>query len=430
MNQHRRTAAAISTAIALLSSHAAAQNADCEAILRQGIFNRQTTEESTRLRDQLRRMQCSASFSTHAEAHRAGFGLTVPVYGVPVTLEGTFSAEQRDTWKQANCSSEERQFDYDSQRRTVTEQVAAPIVSAWEACAVASQTNGRGVVCSATEQSAGEVDITLRYIATRADVSAPHVTSASLVGLRCTNQAILQAGHQVSLAGEAMHCSRTQDGGVFPATSVTVNTTEGACVARLPERRPRELVISGTRVISGTHTIMEADTVHFLPGARVRVENGGTLAIRANRLIIDDGAIINGNGATGATGSAGAPGCGANQSCPPGAPAARWTAGNDNDYHAANGQCGNDPNSPDRGRGGSSGGRGGPGSMIVVRAREISGTLTCSVRGGEGGPGGPGGPGMWHFRPGGRDPWQCPSGLQGPTGPTGEEGVCDVQILR
>ena len=424
------TAATTAAVVSAMSGHVAAQTANCDAILRQGVFNRQTVEESTRMRDQLRRMQCASSFNTHAEAQNAGFGLTVPVYGVPVTLNGTFSTSQRDTWKQTNCSNEERQFDYDAQRRTVTEQVAAPIVTAWTACVAAAQANGRGLVCTATEPSAGEVDVTVRYIATQADASAPRVTSASAEGLQCSNQAPLQSGHAISFGGEVMHCTRTQNAGVFPPASVTINTTEGACVARLSERRPRERVISGTVVITGNYSVMEADTIHFLTGSRLQVEAGGTISIRANRIIVDDGALIQGNGAPGAPGTAGAPGCGFNRSCAPGEHAIRWTAGNDGDYHSANGDCSNGPNHPDRGRPGGSGGRGGAGAIVVVRAREITGTLTCNVRGGAGGQGGQGGEGAWHFRPGGRDPWQCPSGPQGAQGPQGEDGNCDIQILR
>lgn len=414
---------ALSAVIVVVPIEAGADS--CDAVLEKGIFNTTTVVSDSRVSTDFEAWQCKSDFRTHEEARDAGVGIGVLIYGVPVTASGTFSESIRTTWKSQHCDQQRLRYSAADYRKLIESSVSDKLMSAWVSCKKTRPTTGLRCDLSAVGDAAS---FFAQYAPNSAADKAPSVQGAiAVTGLSCTGIRDLKT---VTFGGNIIACSRkTTSTGGFEAAKIVVNTSKGACTADLPGASAPELVIGPDYApIDGGVTIIDHPVIRFTPGGRLRVRNGGTVIIRAQRIEAGDAAILDGRGESGAPGGRGRSGAGFNH--PEGGPPhtrQSWPAGTDNDYFNANNDCNSNPNHKDRGHPGERGGPGGPGATFLVRARKLNGTLTCLVKGGEGGAGGPGGYGMTHVRPNAaHDTHNCPDGPPGPAGANGADGLCDL----
>ena len=95
---------ACGVACLLFVGHSTARADSCEDVLKGGIFNKTTLSTSTDTASDYKAWLCSTTFKTHNEAISAGLGVGVPVYGVPLKVDATFTKEERD-WVRILCDS-------------------------------------------------------------------------------------------------------------------------------------------------------------------------------------------------------------------------------------------------------------------------------------------------------------------------------------
>jgi hypothetical protein len=165
--------------------------------------------------------------------------------------------------------------------------------------------------------------------------------------------------------------------------------------------------------ISCKEIVLTADAVIKVPGGRV-------LYLDGERIRIEPGARIEGQGGKGPKGASGAQ------------PAGEWISGSDKAYWDALGDCRGRLDHPDRGHDGAKGGRGEPGALIVFGAAPTPDLPTINVAGGVGGDGGNGSSGRLYKNV--RNYYcdgctmNCPQGANGPPGDNGPAGA--VLFLR
>lgn len=414
--------------IAILTSAATARADSCDALLKDGIFNKKTVTEAHANRSDFTSWLCSTSFKTHQEARAAGIGLGVPVYGVPLKVEGQFSESERTLFYQKECGGSHDVSEESSRKDVLISEVSDTVVQAWLSCKQAGE-NPKGVQCAL----AGDglvLTLAVRHFPLDRTAVARVKEAPQIHGASCDALAKVKAGSTIDVGGQTYLCERKPDPkGSLPEVRVAINSSQGGCSAYTPARvltKPR--VVSGTVVLPGGTTVWTDDTIKFSPGARVVVEHGGSLVINANTIQAGEGVVLDGTGDRGSQGSQGSSG-----GTPPNPPGSHpnWDCVEDlgckrRDFDDAN-SCHDHPLHADNGHQGGTGGDGGIGANIVVHAQRTSGRLTCKAPGGEGGSGGPGGFGMSHtFN--GHDRFECLTGAPGNPGSRGHDGSCELEL--
>lgn len=437
-----------------LSGMPAASAADsCSDVLSHGIFNTYSLSESASLRKSFHSWLCTTEFKTHQEAQDAGVGIGVPIYGVPVQIDGNFSQQQRDEWKKTNCQTEDRALSSDQALKIATSQVSSEIIEAWKSC-MDHEHDARGLSCQ-MRASTDQVMITVKYAPYNdADArSAAQVTSLpELTGARCAklnlnapaaapaqvqsskpvrvcglfgchtqlvpvlipapaptlSPDVLQLGSSVHVQGYTLLCTRDgNDDDGRPEVRFVLNTDKGTCSPSVSPAADTPMVIEGNVTYPSDARIV-ANRVVFKKGARITIQNGSTFEVFAKKVVVEDDVFFDGHGARGPQGSTGF--------SPPG----DWSTDDRKAYDDANGDCSHDYNHPDRGGRGGQGGSGGTGATIKFHANVI-GDVSYSVDGGPGGPGGGPGSGRVHLYRGG-NAWRCGENGSGPDGGQGAKG--------
>lgn len=385
----------------------------CSDILSQGVFDVVHVTDDSALGEAFRKWQCVVEVKDASEARSYGVGLGVPIFGVPVSLDASFSKEQRERWRKQHCSDADYALDKRRIRDELFLHANVEIVAAWKECT----RNQKGLKCQ-LEGDDRRVRLRYRYDPIN-NVDAktfPVVISVFQYGTRSDCQGLPAPGAQIGFADVTCLCSRElSPQGAVLKTGFVINLADGrgTCDVSLEgsqvRREPcKEFV--GTTIYESDANI-RAKRICLKEGSVIRVLHGRSLVVEADEISVEgSGALIDAPGDSGSIGAVGAPGNGGGD----------WEAHTDKDYHDANGDCSR-PGHPDRGHQGGQGGRGGQGGNVVVRAI-VKGTLQHNVRGGRGGPGGAPGRSRTHWRPGHRDGWTCPNdgpGLDGPPGPDG-----------
>lgn len=413
------------SAVGLIMTLNSQSSADCDAILRDGLFNKTNISESADLKKAYSDWMCSTEFKTHDEAIAAGISVGVPVYGVPLKIGGNFLKQDRDSFYKNECSQSSAASEYQYRRSVAISQVADSIVNAWSSCK-AVQSDKRGVQCALSGDDS-VLTFAARHYPIGAKQTAALTSSPQIVGASCTLLAAQKGGDVIPVGGEAYTCERRMSAqGELPAVTININTTQGNCSATAPKRN-KARVISGNVQLTGTTTWTD-DAIRFTAGARIIVSGGGSLIIKAKYIEAPDGVYIDGTGDKGPSGAQGeSGGTPANpRGSRPGWDCVERTKCSRKDYDDAN-SCRDNPRHADNGRPGENGGVGGIGANIQIRAERTKGRVTCHAPGGPGGAGGPGGFPVTHtFR--GRDPFSCLDGAPGMSGTAGRDGTCDLDL--
>jgi hypothetical protein len=127
------------------------------------------------------------------------------------------------------------------------------------------------------------------------------------------------------------------------------------------------------------NVIVSTRRIVFDSGVTVRVRNGATLELRADEIIVEGAATIDGTGEPGAIGESPRP-----------ESLQAWSSHEDSDYGSARVAIETNSSHPDRGKPGGSGQPGGAGASVILSQKPVGGALQIIVEGGPGGPPGHG----------------------------------------
>lgn len=415
--------------------------------------------------------QCGFKFNSHDEAIKAGLDVDTVVYGVPLKIGGKYDKAVVDRWKEENCSKSTQSASFESATYGYLKEVAPGAMRAYESCLVTTYDKG-ALICELTREPA-VLKVKWKRVDGELDSAAPRVERITTTNGTCEPMATDR--RVVIDGGVGTTCTTLPKRDM----AVLVETTRGMCAP--VSKYPRQVfAVAGVLRLDGDRVIA-ADVIDFQPGSsivtngnsltltadEVRIvgggaqivsfdsttdagrvtgtsgRNGGTLLMRANRLIAESDFRIDlrgQDGVDGVAGAAGSPGAPGTNARGRGLQGIRGCGGGNDSSPGAQGGPGTD---------GKPGGPGGNGGVVVVQIKEgtdggLSRIIAVGGNGktqggrggiggaiGVGGPGGPGGSGDGgHDGCGGRGGSgpgpKGPDGLRGTDGPTGSPGSISV----
>jgi hypothetical protein len=171
-------------AILLSVSPLSAQD-PCASITRQGIFDQSRYTNDQSYKEVVDDFVYVSDFQTHDEAIRAGLSVGAIVYGVPLRVGGTFTREQRDTWKHDFESRHRQNIDRASAISSFRTQADPNLLSAWLEC-IKTTTNALGLKAGLDPLGKRSVFFWVSYNPSGTNDPAPKITSIQLVGLKAS----------------------------------------------------------------------------------------------------------------------------------------------------------------------------------------------------------------------------------------------------
>lgn len=209
--------------------HAVAQNQCNQMPITTAVINSSTQSKSA-----FEHMLCDSDFKTHEEARNAGIGVGVVVYGVPLTLNGTFSQSEKSAWKHQHCESSASSSSFAESYQSLMKFVSAEAYKAWSDC---QRVNSFGVSCwlEAADDDDDQLVFRTRWNPVPGDSgNAPRVTNTTIAGAtKAGSSMIFPPGTDVSLNPSAI-LTRQADTTVV----AVVNTNRGSCPAYAPKPKP------------------------------------------------------------------------------------------------------------------------------------------------------------------------------------------------
>jgi hypothetical protein len=206
---------------------------DCNALLAGGVFNQLRLRTVSDIRLAIFDWECTTEFKTHDEAINAGLSIGFPVYGVPLSLGGTFSDTQRDTWKREHCSTHSVKMSDQQQKELEVLVASKDILAAYTRCI---ESTSFGLSLRLEEASNCDMTLFARYVPNNPKDKPPTVVSFVPTGATCPDGP--KKGASIPYGGVAFGCRRNERDAVL----IKLNTTKGAKeerLAPLPERPPR-----------------------------------------------------------------------------------------------------------------------------------------------------------------------------------------------
>lgn len=141
---------AVALALAVVPALASANK--CSAILaKQGAFNTFVKTTARTSEDQTYEWLKTVTWQEFKKKQDAGLKLTLPIDELPIELDGSYSQEEFEKFKQARDQGRLRHFTEDEFQTTVESSTSPEIVKEWGRCVRSLQ--ARGLVCSAEEDS-------------------------------------------------------------------------------------------------------------------------------------------------------------------------------------------------------------------------------------------------------------------------------------
>ncbi|BAL95241.1 LysM peptidoglycan-binding domain-containing protein [Rubrivivax gelatinosus] len=124
----------------------------CSAILaKQGAFNTLVKYSSRTSENQTYEWLKTVTWQEFKKRQDAGLRVMLPMDGLPVDLDGSYTHEEFENFRQARDQGRLRRFTEDEFQRTVRSSASPEIVKEWGKCVRSLQ--ARGLVCTAEEDS-------------------------------------------------------------------------------------------------------------------------------------------------------------------------------------------------------------------------------------------------------------------------------------
>lgn len=247
---------------------------ECGGVLRDSVFN------STEIRNEganyrsFVTWQCATNYTTHDDAISGGLDVGVVVYGVPLTVGGSWGQSQKETWKTENCSSSDLKQSEESATFSLVRTVAPEIVGEWGDCMEAKNLP-RALVCDLTR--VGDTTVfEAKWRRTEGDDNAPTVTRWAVAGGLC--EPPFAIGETFNEGARQAACTSFEDSDFV----ALLETQRGSCWKSVAYKPVTE-VISGIQILQGNRTI-SAEVIDIRSDAKV-VTNGYYLALAADKEI-------------------------------------------------------------------------------------------------------------------------------------------------
>jgi hypothetical protein len=217
--------------LVVVSTRAADQCAD---ILKAGIFNVTTVNQSVGIKNDYNAWLCTTEFHTHQEANDAGVAVGFPVYDIPIQIGLTFKDSDRDTWKSTNCSGQTDRSQYSATYQKVVSEIQSNSVNAWRDCMIALYSTRIGLGSVALAHGPRQVSMKIKWQPYDGfDTRLPKVTGYSMIGATqaTVGSTLCQVGVNVPATETNLDFVRQSP---HDPVTLTLNTDRGSVTAYVP----------------------------------------------------------------------------------------------------------------------------------------------------------------------------------------------------
>lgn len=119
---------------AVLNATSAKGQDTCGEILKNGIWEYKSTTSSDMQASSFLTWFCTKEFKSFQEARDAAVGLTLPIEGIPVSLNGKYRDSQWEEYRNEACSMSSGTYDHLSEFTSFASSASVAVVKAWESC--------------------------------------------------------------------------------------------------------------------------------------------------------------------------------------------------------------------------------------------------------------------------------------------------------
>jgi hypothetical protein len=152
---------------------------DCDEVLRHGILNQTTIEQNDNTRMTFNQWLYDMDFQTHDQAINAGLSIGTIVYGVPLQVGGTFTQQQKDTWRHEHQEYRNDTLTTTHKYLLLQSTISPDVLAAWNKCQATNSVFGS--VLDATGLDVATLDVIWQPL--EGDTGAnPVVTSSEIAG--------------------------------------------------------------------------------------------------------------------------------------------------------------------------------------------------------------------------------------------------------
>jgi hypothetical protein len=254
----------------LLSSPTMAQQS-CEVFVKDA-FNTSLRKSGASSSSSFKSWQCTTEFSSHDQAISAGLDVGAVIYGVPVSLGGTFDKSQVDNWKKNNCSEEQRSANQKSASYEFVRTFSPEAATLAAKCLDATM-GPRALSCEISGTGKTPV-FSAQWRRTDGDAVPPKVKKFTVSGGECKPTFVTD--ETISEGGRPAICEIADEKDLI----VALETDRGSCFQTVSKSFQSE-IIAGNVVLTG-NKIVQSEVVEIRPDARI-VTNGYQFSIAATR---------------------------------------------------------------------------------------------------------------------------------------------------
>jgi hypothetical protein len=234
----------------------------CNEILRHGIVDQELISTDRGIGDSLYAWLRRSDYSKVREKVDAGFGIGLPIKGVPVKGDGKFSESDFNEWKRQVDAGMGRSFTETESILIMKSTVSASVVEAWTECIRQSSAPQVGLVANLEELETPEhVAFSVRYIPDRPSSMPPVVTSNGFQVLGATALTPLNEGDEIPFGGVGTLLSRDR----YEAVSIQLNTSAGSLTKTIAGR-PRPPVPPAKEVFKVEVIMSGSDITAYVTG--------------------------------------------------------------------------------------------------------------------------------------------------------------------
>lgn len=363
----------------------------CNALLLVDIHDRYSYVRSAKIDQVVHELLCDAMVRTGKREVGGGASAVIPIESINIPIEIKGSDTSNEQFQRKVCDHRSVNLSARDDAAIIFSNVNTAAVDAWKACVTTPSHPDPGVHARTIPADGAAIllgepfTVVVSWLGTG---EAPTVSNVDVKGgASCHGFA---AGTKLlEVSDNAFLCTRTS----YEPVAIVVATDRGSIPINLrpapkpPGELPALVVEDDDIEFSATYSVQNYESITFKGKGRIVVRNGGSLIVKAARILSENGAVARfaAIGKPGRQGPTGAP-CDA---CSSGAAKSRDSG----EFNRWQRDCRSGNASPaDYGKPGGAG-YPGDGADIEINVRQILGSFECLVEHGPGGQGGARGPG-------------------------------------
>jgi hypothetical protein len=201
----------------------------CDSVLKDGVFDTILLSQSKSLSENLTEWLESVDYGEFQKAQSSGLNIGLPIKGVPVKLEASFTQDKFNEWKKEVSTGSSRQFTEEETMQILSKSASQAVLDAWSHCMGIGAGMSPGLHYNLTP-SGSDFILEVRWIPNSMTDFPPTVVPPGLQVTGATPSSTFPIGMEIPLAGFSIILTRTGTG----SGTIILNTTKGTVNETIP----------------------------------------------------------------------------------------------------------------------------------------------------------------------------------------------------